>query len=310
VIRRSGPRDRTAAARVAPLLLLGVSLAGAAFAGALIELQRDGQAFVAPGAGEVQPVRPALDSSGAVVWPGPMRPWGGGDCPTGQVRIWQVEPRIEEHRCPTPKAGDAQGRAMAFDRHGAMLWSTALDPDGPDARVAGINADGLLLNTLWRLDFDGRSTDLVAAHPGRRALRLPAPIAVDEGFVYAAESPGGLFARGSLIRLDRSTGTRESLVALPRRGLISRWQVKDLALSADRRWLFAALAEDWRGPTRVALAVLDLEARRWRAVVEHCADGYCVQPRVLAEGERLGFAYHDLHQARLVFLRYRWQDLQ
>jgi hypothetical protein len=299
---RIGMRNRARAILVVGAVLAGTMLTAPAGAAGLEVLQREQHGFVAPGRGEVLPERPQFDATGALAWPGPQRPSGSADCTSAQWRIWQVEPRIEEWRCSA-----TAGALLRIDMPDRERWRHRLGEGGPDARVAGVDPSGLLLDTLWRVDGEtGAAEDLIVAHPARRSLWAAAPIAVDGASLYTALAPSGTFRRGAIVRLDRSNGQQHEVAQLPRRGLLSRWQARDLAVSADGRWLFAALQEDWRGPSRVALAVLDLHRGTWRAIDEHCVDSHCSQPRVVRDGDALGFGFRELRSAQVMLIRYRW----
>lgn len=301
--------EQRAGAWAAALLasLLGVTGCGAATdAAERLQLARSSrQPWVAPAAGEIRPERPHAGAADAMQWPPLLAPWSDA-CDGGQLRIWQAEPRIEEIRCADP-SGTGVRALQRLDGAGRVRWRMEFDPREPDARVAGIDDRGVLLDTLWRIAIeDGRREDLAPAALARRSLRLGGPLAAGSAFVYAAQAPTGTLARGAILRLDRASGRQEAVATLPRRGLLSRWQAEDLALSADGRWLFVALQEDWRGPAAVAIAVLDLERREWRALRVQCEDGNCGAPRVLRADVAWHFAYRDLGQAEVVLERYDW----
>ncbi len=307
-MRQDPPRPGGAAAHPALLRLAAalacVALAGPALGAQLERLQREDHPFVAPARGEAAPEWPRFDARATLRWDGPLRATAIAECAPVDWRLWTSEPRVEEAVC-----SDAQGALLRrLDGPADERWRYRLDHNGPRARVAGHDEGGLLLDTLWRIDLaTGAASDLIAAHPARRSLRASAPMVADAASVYFARSPSGTFTRGSILALDRDNAAQRVVASLPRRGLLSRWQARDLAVSADGRWLFVALEEDWRGPSRVGLGVLDLRDGRWHAIDEHCIEGHCTQPRVVRHGTLLGFAFRDLRTAQVALLRYRWR---
>ena len=101
-----------------------------------------------------------------------------------------------------------------------------------------------------------------------------------------------------------ATRTAGSTLDTPRAGWLSQWQVRDLAVSPDGRWIAAGLENDWRGPAPVAVAVFDRVQQRWVALQARCPEGLCQDPRVLAADETIGFAYRDVSNARTILIVY------
>lgn len=302
------PAERGVAAAAvprAPLLLFLAVMVAPGCAGDLPDLTQRSEARSGlrhTQRGEVLPVRPHWDAGGALSWGGPQQPLGAVDCAAGatpEAKVWVEHPRFEEIRCYRPGGVLQAAWLGAFDPSGSVRWRVPLLVDGTEAdRVVGVGEGRAGLESGRWVSDDGR----VHGHLlGESRARLLSPIAwSDDVLVQVA---GGDDAR-ALERISRKGGDRRVLPPLPRAGWLSHWQVRDLALSPDGRWLAAGLESDWRGPAPVAAAVFDLAQHRWTALEVRCPEGVCQDPRVLATNQTIGFAYRDVSSAQTVLIRY------
>ena len=254
--------------------------------------------------GEVLPLRPYWDASGSLRWGGPQHALGSRQCDsdaTAEAKIWIEIPRIEEIRCYRSGGVLREAWLVSFEADGSVRWRVSLLGDQTSAsadRVAGVSEGTVGLESGRWVANDGTvHGHLVTGKP----TRLFSPIAwFNDVFVKVVDGTEAL----TLERIEMTGGARQLLPALPRAGWLSRWRVRDLALSPDGRWLAAALENDWRGPAPVAVAVLDLEKNRWVALESRCPAALCQDPTVLTTSETIGFAYRNVSTARTILVTY------
>lgn len=251
---------------------------------------------------EVLPLRPHWDARGTLRWGGPQRSLGAAECSadmTPDAKVWQEFPRIEEVRCYRADGILHAAWLLSFGLNESMRWRVSLLADRVDAdSVAGISETGVgLVSGRWVSNDGLIHGNLIAG----TQIPLLAPIAWSNDTL--AKVTIGNDAR-SLERVTLTSGSRAALPPLPRAGWLSHWQVRDLAISQDGRWLAAGLQSSWRGPAPVAVAVFDLAQNRWVALETLCKKRVCQSPTVLASNAKIGLAYRDVSAARTKLITY------
>lgn len=266
--------------------------------------------------GEVLPLRPYMDDFGLLHWGGGQSTMSQSECNREELantQIWMESPRIEEVRCFGLDRRQRVALLLHYSEARAPAWRYSLSSNESlpgngthDERVAAVDSDIVLLDSLRVIEVKtGRVHTLLDGKRGTNRARVDGAVAWKRGLIVGSTPGGGDSSAETLYALHLPDSAQQPLARLPWKGPWSHWVVRDLALSDDARWLYVALQEEWRGPSELALAVLDMRTRTWVQLDAVCEARKCQDPRIIVGHGMVGFAYQDWSGARTVLRRYR-----
>jgi hypothetical protein len=323
------------------LLPLLVVLAGEAVAGSPLAVRELGRTAVAfpdpPGRDPTPRVHQAYFDVGDVLRlsdvPVHATPTGGCDTdppqrgPGGVVlrprTTRMLAPRVDERRCTVTQADGRTATEitlLGLDHAGRVTWQRALGfRSGShliDQHLIGATRDGLVLSSLevWSPETGEVLLPAPTRPAGSEARSVPRWAFAGSALFFPARREFLVFEadvtltrrRGGLYRVRADADSRELILPVAA-GLSGAYdRVEAMASLADGRHVALAQRREFRGPTPVSLAVLDLETRRLVFRAEHGKGSVCDDP-TLAVGRdgHVGFAYRDQTARQHVLVHYR-----
>lgn len=242
----------------------------------------------------------------------------GGSDAERQPRARLARPLVVERRCPDPRQpGRARRSLVGFDAQTRPVWERPLVFRSNEVEIEqwliGATPRALVLSSLevWS-PASGETLEPAPVHQaaGRpvpdhhfstSALYLPA---TREWLAFEAEVT--LVRRtGGIHRVDRAAGRRLwSPVSATLLGTYDR--VEAMAPGADGRFALLALRQETRGPSSVAVAVLDARTGERLFEERHGSGRTCSEPDVVpGDGGHFAFSYRDDAAAENVLVHYR-----
>lgn len=277
---------------------------------------------------------PYFDATGRLEWDDTLNPNLPSDCileeahrASGTYRITHLQsPRVDEIYCYRGYEDGFEKKSsfrIAGIADSKVAWSqiSGFRSGGHlfQERIIGADKKGIVLSTLRVISPVTGETIFPAPVHGHASTQVP-----DYSFVYSGlflpqqrqfllfDADVQLFRRkGGLWLLDTSKGQRELVLPVSTTLLGGHWRIKNMVASEDESLIFLAQELETRGaPRPVSLTIFDL--RRHKIVFTEKfseKEHYGSDPKVIVNGDNIGFSYLDQNDGQHVLVHYRINSL-
>ena len=231
-----------------------------------------------------------------------------------------LAPRVDERMC-SREGAPTEIALIGFDGDGKKSWQRqTVFQSGThriDQRLIGASADGLVLSSLEVWSPKTGETLMPAATRAIAADSRSVPLHTYTGAAfyhpvrktfYVFEANVTLTARqGGLYESNSSNGMK-TLVHRVVTTLFGGFdRIEAMALTPDGRYLALAQRLEWRGPTDVSFAILDLTTNRLMFHERFChrTNDTCADPHVVVGPKgAIGFSYANMNRREHQLLLY------